>query len=144
MMKLMKPALLTAFATVAMLNMTGIAQAADLPKWVCKPGGPAAIDSDTVREITNMPLMMKVLQEYRSRWDAAYIRQQCDAAASGQAANISCLQGRRDWNAIQAMIPQEIQNADRSTVGAHLASLQKENDGLREAFAHCRELGVIK
>lgn len=145
MMKRTGTALLAALATLAVLDVAnGAAQAQGRSTWVCKPGGPAAIDSDVVRKLTTMPLMMNVLQEYRARWDAEYIRQQCDAAAAGRPANISCLQGRRDWSAIQAMVPADIQNASRSVVGGHLSSLQKTNDGLRDAFAHCRNLGVIK
>lgn len=144
-MKRTGTALLAAMAILTVLDMAqGAAHASDLPKWSCNPSGPAAIDSDVVREITSTPLMMRVLQEYRARWDAEYIRQQCDAAAAGQSADISCLKGRRDWDAIQAMVPSELEGGDRSAIGNHLAALQQEDDGLRTAFAHCRDLGVIK
>lgn len=137
--------LLVALAIVTALDMIGgTAQARDLPEWVCKPGGPAAIDSETARSLSHNPTMTRVLQEYRARWDAAYIRQECDAAAAGRTANISCLQGRRDWNAIHAAVPSELSNASRERLRPLLRDLESESDGVREAFAHCRDLGVIK
>lgn len=143
-MKCTGTTLLVALVLVTALDLGGTAQARELPKWVCKPGGPAAIDSETARSLSHNPTMTRVLQEYRARWDAAYIRQECDAAAAGQTANISCLQGRRDWDAIQAAVPSEFSNASRERLRPLLQELESESDGVREAFAHCRELGVIK
>ncbi len=91
-MKRTGTAMLAVLAMVMALDIAGgAAQAQGLPSWVCKPGGPAAIDSATARSLSSNPTMTKVLQEYRARWDAAYIRQECDAAAAGRSANISCL-----------------------------------------------------
>lgn len=145
MMKWMGVTLLTASTlTMALSAAVSPAQADSLPKWACEGGSMTDNDSDVVSELTTNPLMVRVLQEYRARWDASYIRQQCDAAASGEPANISCLKGRRDWDAIQSMVPAGLDGAGRGEIGSHLSDLQREDDGLRAAFAHCRDLGIIK
>ena len=135
--------LLAALAMVTALGMAGgSAQAKDLPKWVCEGGSMTSNDSDVVRNLASNLTMDHILHEYRARWDAAYIRQQCDAAAAGQPANIGCLKGRRYWDAIQAMGPSDLRNASRDTLRPHLAKLRGQDDGVRAAHQHCRDLGV--
>lgn len=136
-------ALLAALAMMTTLNVAGGAvQARDLPKWVCEGGSMTSNDSDVVRELASNLTMDHILHEYRARWDAAYIRQQCDAAAAGKPAEIGCLKGRRDWTAIQAMVPPDLRNASRDTLRPHLAKLREQDDGVRSAHQHCRDLGV--
>lgn len=143
MMKRTGTALLAVLAMVTALNVAGAAHAQE-QSWVCKPGGPAAIDSATARELSHNPTMTRVLQEYRARWDASYIKQQCDAAAAGEPSNIGCLKGRRDWDAINVMVPANLRDGTRDELRPLLQKLRDEGDGVREAFAHCRELGIIK
>ncbi|OWJ74423.1 MULTISPECIES: hypothetical protein [Haematobacter] len=141
-MNLMKTALIAAFATITTLNVTGAAQAKDLPKWVCDGGGSG--EPQKIREFAHNNGMVNVLSHYRDRWDADFAREQCDAAAAGESAYIGCMIGHRDWDAIAAMVPSELWGLDNKGIRPHLLKLQDEGTGYRDALNHCRELGVSR
>lgn len=88
--------------------------------------------------------MRRIVQEYRGRWDAAYLRNACTRVASGKQAYVGCLNGHRDWNAIQAMIPKDFFGMSSKALRPHYLRLQKEGDGFGEAVDHCRDLGVAR
>lgn len=103
------------------------------------------MDRDEARAIsgTNNGLY-NILMEYRERWDVAYQRQQCEAFAAGKPYEISCLDDRRDWDAIKTMVPSEYFGMSRMDLNPHYQELQMADDGIRDVFAYCRSVGAIK
>lgn len=103
------------------------------------------MDRDEARAIsgTNNGLL-KILMEYRERWDAVYKRQQCEAFAAGEPYDISCLNGRRDWAAIKAMVPSEYFGMSNVDLNPHYQDLQMADDGIKEMADYCRSVGAIK
>ena len=83
------------------------------------------------------------MREYRLRWDAAYARAQCKAFAEGKPYQISCLRGRRDWDAITAMVPDDLWGMSKQDVLPFLKKLEEEDDGYSAAMDYCREVGAI-
>lgn len=90
--------------------------------------------------------MKKIVKEYAYQWENEEMRRTCKAAAAGGTANFSCIDGRRDWNAIASKIPQELTSMDRKSLRPHQLKLQElgSNGRLRnEALNYCKDLGVI-
>lgn len=130
-----------AFAlTASMAVLAGPASADTPPNWGCRGGSD---DQAQLDKLAPHIVMRRVLQEYQTRWDAAYIREQCEAFVKGEPHEISCLRGRRDWDAIKAMVPEEIWAADRAQALPLLTELQAEDDGYKAAIDFCREAGAI-
>lgn len=132
------PALAVTIATTIAPSITS----AETASWHCD--GSVKVDDDEIAARAPNNSVAKVLQAYRERWDAQYIRAQCEAFAQGQPANISCLNGRRDWDAIVGMVPKEIWSMPRSEVRPIYLALQAEDSGVRDAFAYCRDVGAIE
>jgi len=103
------------------------------------------MDQDQARAIsgTNNGLF-KIVMEYRERWDVAYKRQQCEAFAAGQPYDISCLNDRRDWDAIRAMVPSDYFGMSNVDLNPHYQELQMADDGIRDMADYCRSVGAIK
>ena len=85
-----------------------------------------------------------IVNEYRARWDAAEARRQCEAYAAGEPHEISCLNGRRDWTAILASVPEEyFGRSNKSLASTYEAEMRKGNS-FKEAIAYCRSVGAIR
>ena len=82
--------------------------------------------------------------EYRRRWDVAYKREQCEAFAAGELYEISCLDGRRDWDAIKAMVPSEFFGMANLDLHPHYLELQMADNGNKDMVAYCRSVGAIE
>ncbi len=103
------------------------------------------MDQDEARAISGRNNgLFKILMEYRERWDAEYQRQQCEAFAAGEPYDISCLNDRRDWDAIKAMVPSEYFGMSNVDLNPHYQDLQMADDGIKDAIAYCRSVGAIK
>lgn len=103
------------------------------------------MDQDEAREIAGSNNgLYQILMRYRERWDIAYRREQCEAYAEGRDYEISCLNDRRDWDAIKAMVPEEY--FGMSTM--ELAPIFREMPGIveegSEVVAYCRSVGAIE
>jgi hypothetical protein len=85
-----------------------------------------------------------IVNEYRVRWDAAEARRQCEAYASGQPHEISCLNGRRDWTAILASVPEEYFGRSNKALAATYSEEMRKGNGFKETMAYCRSVGAIK
>ena len=68
--------------------------------------------------------MFRIVNEYRERWDVHYKRQQCEAFAASGSYDISCLNNRRDWDAIKAMVPSEYFGMSARDLTPHYQELQ--------------------
>ncbi len=85
-----------------------------------------------------------ILEEYRLRWDAADARAQCKAFAEGKAYEIGCRRGRRDWDAIAAMVPDKMWDMSRAEAKPFLNKLKEEDDGYKAAIDYCRDVGAVE
>ena len=106
---------------------------------------PLDMDKDEAREIAgNNNNLFNILMEYRRRWDVAEKRQQCEAFAAGEPYEISCLDDRRDWDAIKAMVPSEFFGMANLDLHPHYLELQKADNGNKDMVAYCRSVGAIE
>ena len=88
-----------------------------------------------------------IVKEYAQQWEAEEVRRTCEAAAAGKPADFSCFQGRRDWDAIRAKVPDELFALDATALRPHQLRIQKlraETRLYEEAFKFCEKLGVIE
>lgn len=100
-----------------------------------------------IKQLSHNKTMEVIVKEYALQWEAEEIRRTCDAAAGGKPADFSCLQGRRDWNAIQSKIPDHLSRLDAVALRPHQLELQKskaENRPHEMAYRYCEGLGVIE
>ena len=103
------------------------------------------MDRDEAREISGFNNgLFNLLNEYRERWDVVYMRGQCEAYAEGRPYEISCLDDRRDWDAIKAMVPNEYFGMSSKEVTPHLHDLQTNGESFRDVAAYCRSVGAIE
>lgn len=132
--------MMAAALAMALAGLT--AQAQEEGSWVCHD----TIDRDDEELEALSPNigMRRVLQEYRNRWDTAHVRAQCEAFAAGEPHDIHCLNDRRDWDAIVAMVPGELFGMSNGDLRPHYLALQEDDDGYAGALAYCREVGAIE
>lgn len=88
--------------------------------------------------------MMRILGFYRDRYDAIYVRQQCEAFADGQPYTITCLDDVRDWDAIEATIPDDYFGMSTRDLAPFLSEERKRGRDILNAYEYCREVGAIK
>ncbi|MEM7710169.1 MAG: hypothetical protein AAF264_05350 [Pseudomonadota bacterium] len=111
--------------------------------WIC--GNQMDMDRDEARALagTNNALF-NIILVYRERWDNRHMRAQCEAYAAGQPYEISCLDGRRDWEAIGAMVPDEFFGMSSPELTPHFHEIQDNYDEIREVITYCRDVGAIE
>lgn len=137
----------TAIAAAALLSvMLAAAPGAQAQEegWACEK--PAAFDPGVKQHIARLAHnreMEVIVKEYMARWDAQYIRAQCEAFASGLPHSIICLNGRRDWAEIEAAIPAEYSQLDRKALRPFMRKERDTPSGRREAVMFCRDVGAI-
>ena len=88
----------------------------------------------------------QVLIEYALRWDGAEMRRLCDAKAAGDDVTLACLDGRRDWDAIVANVPDGQLALSRTELKGVLAALREErraNPPHRSTLNHCVRIGAV-
>lgn len=100
-----------------------------------------------IGELSHNKTMSVIVKEYAEQWQAQEMVRTCEAAAAGKPADFSCMQGRRDWDAIRAMIPDELYELDAASLRPHQLKLQKiqaETRPQEQALKQCEALGVIE
>lgn len=100
-----------------------------------------------INNLSHNKTMSVIVKQYAEKWEDEEITRTCDAAASGKAADFSCLQGRRDWDAIKSMIPDDLFGMDASSLRPVQLDNQKtraQERPRRAALEHCEALGVMK
>ena len=90
--------------------------------------------------------MRAVLIEYAHLWDAAEMKRRCDAKLRGEPVELTCLQGRRNWDAIIANVPRSVLGSGGVAQREHLDALRTERATGRphqQAINHCVRTGAI-
>ena len=90
--------------------------------------------------------MRAILIEYAHRWDAAEMERLCDAKQRGELVELTCLQGRRDWDVIAASVATSVRKAGTQVQREHLNALRAEratNRPHQQAINRCVRTGAI-
>lgn len=90
--------------------------------------------------------MRNIVLAYVYQWENEEIKRTCEAAANGDKADFSCLDGRRDWDAIQSKIPEKLLGQSNQDLRAHMLELQEQGlnaSARNEVLNYCEGLGVI-
>lgn len=138
-----KLSLMTCFFAWAVAGFIAPASAEEPRSWNCSKQ--AIFDQsvqDHIREISAKPSMRNVIIEHMKRWDAAEMRRQCQAFLDEQPYEISCLNGRRNWDEIEASLPSGLTQVSALNQREHLLKIQAEGNGLAEAIEFCRSSGA--
>jgi hypothetical protein len=123
------------------LIATGGAQAAG-GSFVCKDG--FGTMKEIKAEVGGSSAFISIVNQYVQRWDAGEAQRLCSAYAAGKPVTISCLNGKRDWNAIKASIPPDyFGGSNQQLADAYTAEVAK-GTGYLEAMTYCRGVGAIK
>lgn len=90
--------------------------------------------------------MRNIVLAYIYQWENEEIRRTCDAAAAGETVDLSCLDGRRDWEAIASKVPDELAGKSNQELRPHMLKLQEQGFNAakrREVLEYCEGLGVL-
>ena len=106
--------------------------------------GDATDSKEVLRRSDGNYSMQLILGIYANRWDAGYIRAQCEAFASGEPYTITCLKDVRDWDAIEASIPEDYYGMDRFSLAEFVPEEREKGPSSGPSYEYCREVGAIK
>lgn len=110
--------------------------------WQCE--NQMDMDRDEARAIAPNNGLFNILNKYRERWDIQHMHEQCAAFAVGGTYDISCLDDRRDWDAIKAMVPIEFFGKSNEELTPDFQALQTHGEEFIDVIAYCRSVGAIK
>ena len=111
--------------------------------WRCE--NPLDQDQEEARAISGSNNgLYQILMKYRERWDIAHLREQCEAYAEGRDYEISCLDDRRDWDAIKAAVPEEFFGMSSIQLTPRFHEIQSTREEWNELAAYCRSVGAIE
>ena len=131
-----------AAAAAALILATPMAHATG-GSWICE--NQMDMDSDEARAISGSNnALYNILMKARENWDIAYKRAQCEAYAEGRPYDISCLNDRRDWEAIKAMVPEEYFGMSNDALYPHFLALKSNREQSVAMVSYCRDVGAIE
>ncbi len=134
------------FGTTLAAVALGFGVSATAPAWAV--GGSFACERSPSMEVAEHVdgsfALENIVNQYRTRWDAQEAMEQCRAYAEGRPYEISCLNGRRDWDAIIASVPKEYFGRSNESLAATYTAERRAGNGYKEAMAYCRSVGAIK
>lgn len=90
--------------------------------------------------------MRKIVSFYAWHWENEEMRRICDAGATGESVDTSCLEGRRDWDAIASMIPDGLAGQSNKELRPHMLELTERGyhtTDRKEVMSYCAKLGVV-
>ncbi|MBO6816780.1 MAG: hypothetical protein JJ891_18140 [Rhizobiaceae bacterium] len=90
--------------------------------------------------------MRKIVSFYAWQWENEEMRRICDAGAAGENVDTSCLEGRRDWDAIAAKIPEGLAGQSNKELRPHMLELTERGyhtTDRKEVMSYCAKLGVV-
>lgn len=88
----------------------------------------------------------QILIEHALRWDAAEMHRLCEAKVAGEPVALACLDGRRDWGAVVASVPDGQLALPRAELNEVLGRLRAERAASpphQSALNHCIRIGAI-
>ena len=133
----------TVAALAAALILTTPMAYATGGSWQCE--NQMDMDQEEARAISGSNNgLYQILMKTRENWDIAYKREQCQAYAEGQPYEISCLDDRRDWDAIKAMVPEEYFGMSSEALTPHFHAIQRNVDEVIAVAQYCRDVGAIE
>ena len=132
---------LTLTAAAALLLTTPMAYA-DGRSFICE--NQMDMDQEEARAIAGSNGgLYQILMKTRENWDMAYMREQCDAYSEGRPYEISCLDDRRDWDEIKAMVPEEYFGMGSEQLTPHFQAIQNNVDEMIAVVRYCRSVDAI-
>ena len=90
--------------------------------------------------------MRKIIEFYAWEWENEEMRRICDAGASGQTVDTSCLEGRRDWEAIASKIPDGLAGKSNKELRPHMLKLSESGihtTDRKQVMSYCANQGVV-
>ena len=133
--------MILAAVTASMVMPVAGASAQDR-SFACENGDPT--DRAEVAKRTDNFSMRLIMGIYRDRWDAGYIRAQCEAFANEQPYTITCINDVRDWDAIEASIPDDYFGMDRFSLAEFVPGERETGPFSNDSYEYCRGVGAIK
>ncbi len=91
--------------------------------------------------------MRKIVSFYAWQWENEEMRRICDAGAAGEKIETSCLEGKRDWEAIAARIPDGLAGKSNKQLRPHMLELSGRGyhtSDRAEVMKYCTQLGVVE
>ena len=133
----------TLAATAAALILAAPMAHATGGSWICE--NQMDMDQDEAREIAGSNGgLYQILMKTRENWDIAHMREQCEAYAEGRPYTISCLDDRRDWDAIKASVSEEYFGMSGEALTPHFQAMQNNTDAAIAVAQYCRSVGAIE
>ena len=103
------------------------------------------MDQEEAREISGSNNgLYQILMTHREHWDIAHMRAQCEAYADGRPYEISCLDDRRDWDAIKSSVPEEYFGMSSEQLTPRFHEIQATFEEWRDVVGYCRSVGAIE
>lgn len=131
-----------AAAIAALILTTSMAHAVG-GSWQCE--NQMDMDQDEARAIAGSNGgLFQILLKTKENWDIAHKREQCQAYAEGRPYEISCLDDRRDWDEIKAMVPEEYFGMSSEQLTPHFQAIQRNVDESIAVADYCRDVGAIE
>ncbi|WP_299821185.1 hypothetical protein [uncultured Jannaschia sp.] len=131
-----------AAAAAALILATPMAHATG-GSWICE--NQMDMDHEEARAISGANNgLYQILMKTRENWDIAHRREQCEAYAEGRPYEISCLNDRRDWDEIKAMVPEEYFGMSSESLTPHFQAIQNNTDEAIAVARYCRDVGAIE
>lgn len=90
--------------------------------------------------------MRKIVSFYAWQWENEEMRRICDAGAAGKTVDTSCLEGKRDWDAIASKIPEGLTGKSNKKLRPHMLELSARGyhtSDRTEVMKYCANLGVV-
>lgn len=132
----------TALAALTALTFTAPPAHAYGGSWLCE--NQMDMDHDEARAIAPQNGLFNILMMHREAWDLQHMREQCEAFAAGEPYEISCLNDRRDWDAIKAMVPSEFFGRSNLELTPHFHAMPGNAEAYIEVARYCRGVGAIE
>lgn len=101
---------------------------------------------EAMNQLARNNSMRKIVEFYAWDWENEEMRRICEAGAAGETVDTSCLEGRRDWAAIAAKIPDGLAGQSNKDLRPHMLELSERGyhtTDRREVMSYCARLGVV-
>ena len=104
------------------------------------------LEKEAMSQLAHNNGMRQIILMYVAQWENEEMHRVCDAAAAGTTPDTSCVDGRRDWDAIQSKIPDGLTGKSNKELRRLMLELQKQGyhtTQRADALRYCANLGVV-